>query len=127
MATVAYRWRLWRTREARHVVRSRWLWRVGPERRARAERALREEPKVARDLVRILGSDADLGEHFVLGFTARPEPASPTKRISDGFAAMALRCGQLRTEELSRRRLELERSARSLALGPAQAANAGSE
>lgn len=127
MARIAQRWRLWRTREARYVVRSRWLWRVGPERRARAERALLEEPGVAVDLVRILGCDEDLGEHFVLGFTARPEPASPNKRISDGFAAMALRCGQLRMEELSRRLLRLERSARSLALGAAQAADDGSE
>lgn len=122
MANVARAWRLWRTHEARCIVRSRWLWRVAPERRARAERALRAEPGLAAQLVRILCCDEDLGEHFVIGFTARADPTPPDKRISDGFAAMALRCGQLRTEELSRRRVELEHSARCMALGLAQSA-----
>jgi hypothetical protein len=69
------------------------------------------EPGLAGELTRILGHDEDLDEHFVLGFTARPDPISPQKRLSDGFAAMALRCEQLRAEALLRRRVELERSA----------------
>jgi hypothetical protein len=105
-------WWRWRTRRERFIVRSRWLRRVAAERRARAERALRAEPKLAGELVQILSPDQDLGEHFVLGFTARPDPTSPQKRLGDGFAAMALRSGQLRAEALLRRRLELEHAVR---------------
>ncbi len=97
-------------------MRSRWLRQVTPERRARAERILLAEPKLAVDLLRILNCDEDLGEHFVLGFTAQPDPISSEKRLSDGFAAMALRCEQLRLEALARRRIELERSARRAVL-----------
>lgn len=90
---------------------SHWLSRLTPDRRERAERAMLTEPGLAGELTRILGHDEDLDEHFVLGFTARPDPISPQKRLSDGFAAMALRCEQLRAEALLRRRVELERSA----------------
>jgi len=107
-------WWRWRTRRALLIVRSRWLHRIAAERRARAERALRDEPKLAGELVQILAPDEDLGEHFVMGFTARPDPTSPQKRLGDGFAAMALRCGQLRAETLLRQRLELEHSAKSV-------------
>lgn len=93
-------------------MRSRWLRRIAAERRARAERALRAEPKLAGELMQILAPNQDLGEHFVLGFTARPDPTSPQKRLGDGFAAMALRCGQLRAETLLRQRLELKQGAR---------------
>ncbi len=113
MTRLVQTWWRWRTRRARLIVRSRWLRRIAVERRARAERALREEPKLAGELVQILAPNEDLGEHFVMGFTARPDPTSPQKRLGDGFAAMALRCGQLRAETLLRRRLELEHSART--------------
>lgn len=106
-------WWRWRTRRDRLLLRSRWLRRIATERRARAERALHAEPKLAGELVRILAPDEDLGEHFVLGFTSRPDPTPPQNRLGDGFAAMALRCGQLRAETLTRQRLELEHSARS--------------
>lgn len=112
MTNMARAWWRWRTRRERLIVRSRWLWRIAAERRARAERALRTEPKLAGELVQILAPDEDLGEHFVLGFTARPDPTSPQTRLGDGFAAMALRSGQLRTETLLRRRLELEHAAK---------------
>ncbi|HEY8082001.1 MAG TPA: hypothetical protein VIE64_00415 [Solirubrobacterales bacterium] len=116
LTRIARAWRRWRTREERFIVRSRWLRQVTPERRARAERILLAEPKLAVDLLRILNCDEDLGEHFVLGFTAQPDPISSEKRLSDGFAAMALRCEQLRLEALARRRIELERSARRAVL-----------
>jgi hypothetical protein len=74
------------------------------------------EPVVAIELARILGHHEDLDEHFVLGFTARPDPISPHKRLSDGFAAMALRCGQLRMEAHLRQLSELERSAEKTVL-----------
>jgi hypothetical protein len=116
LTNIARAWRHWRTREERSIVRSRWLRKAAPERRVRAERALLAEPGLAVDLVRILSCDEDLGEHFVLGFTAQPDPISSEKRLSDGFAAMALRCEQLRLEALARRRVELERSARKAVL-----------
>lgn len=118
MATtsIARVWWRWRTREARFVVRSRWLSQIAPERQVRVEQALLEEPKLAHDLERILSCNKDLGDHFVLGFTARPDPISPEERLSDGFAAMALRCEQLRLEALSRRRVELESSAKQAVL-----------
>lgn len=111
MTGLARVWWRWRTRRERLIVRSRWLWRVAAERRARAERALLAEPKLAGELVQILAPDEDLGEHFVLGFTARPDPISPQERLGDGFAAMALRSGQLRAETLLRRRLAMEDAA----------------
>jgi hypothetical protein len=99
------------TRDERQSVQSKWFWRLTPDRRLRAERAMRIEPALAGELARILGYDEDLDEHFVLGFTAQPDPISPQKRLSDGFAAMALRCEQLRAEAFLRRRMQLERSA----------------
>jgi hypothetical protein len=116
LTSIARAWRHWQAREARSIVRSRWLCHVAPERRARAERALLAEPGLAVDLARILSCDEDLGEHFVLGFTAQPDPISSEKRLSDGFAAMALRCEQLRLEALARRRVELEQSAKRAVL-----------
>jgi hypothetical protein len=103
--------RHWQSGDERRMVHSHWLWRLTPDRRERADRAMLAEPGLADELTRILGHDEDLDEHFVLGFTARPDPISPQKRLSDGFAAMALRCEQLRAEALLRRRIELERSA----------------
>ena len=104
-----------RAREERRLVHSKWLWRLTPDRRERAERAMLAEPALAGELSRILGFDEDLDEHFVLGFTSQPDPISPHKRLSDGFAAMALRCQQLRAEAHLRRRVELERSAEEAA------------
>ncbi len=112
MGSILQTWRRQQTSEERTLVHSRWLWRLTPDRRVRAEQAMRAEPGLAGELIRILGHHEDLDEHFVLGFTARPDPISPQKRLSDGFAAMALRCEQLRAEALLRRRLELERSAK---------------
>jgi hypothetical protein len=111
MTSILHIWRRWRTREERRVVHSRWLWRLTPDLRERANRAMLAEPALAGELTRILGHDESLDEHFVLGFTAQADPISPQKRLSDGFAAMALRCEQLRAEAFMRRRVELERSA----------------
>lgn len=101
-----------RTRREHQAVRSRWLSPISPELRMRAERALLVEPHLAGELVRILGNDEELDKHFILGFTARPDPISPQQRLADGFAAMALRCEQIRAHTLLRRRFEFERSAR---------------
>jgi hypothetical protein len=111
MTSIFQTWRRLQTRDERRSVHSRWFWRLTPDRRLRAERAMLTEPALAGELARILGYDEDLDEHFVLGFTAQPDPISPQKRLSDGFAAMALRCEQLRAEAFLRRRVQLERSA----------------
>lgn len=111
MTRITRTWRWWRVREERRAVHSRWLGNVAAERRLRAERAMRTTPALAGELLRILGHHDDLDEHFVLGFTARPDPIDPGERLSDGFAAMALRCEQLRAEAHFRQRLALERSA----------------
>lgn len=79
---------------------------------------MRAAPPLAGELLRILGHHEDLDEHFVLGFTARPDPIAPDERLSDGFAAMALRCEQLRAEANFRRRLALEHSAHRAASRP---------
>lgn len=105
-------WQRMRTRQERLAVHSRWLFPIPAERRGRAERALLTEPALAGELTRILGNDEELDKHFILGFTARPDPISPEQRLADGFAAMALRCEQLRAHTLMRQRFEFERSAR---------------
>ena len=111
MTSILHNWRRWRTREERRVVHSRWLSQLTPERRERAHRAMLADLALAGELTRILGHDESLDEHFVLGFTAQADPISPQERLSHGFAAMALRCEQLRAEAFLRRRVELKRSA----------------
>jgi hypothetical protein len=111
MISIFQTWQRLQTRDERQSLQSQWFWRLTPDRRLRAERAMHVEPALAGELARILGYDEDLDEHFVLGFTAQPDPISPQKRLSDGFAAMALRCEQLRAEAFLRRRVQLERSA----------------
>ena len=78
MISIFQTWQRLQTRDERQSLQSQWFWRLTPDRRLRAERAMHVEPALA-------------GEHFVLGFTAQPDPISPQKRLSDGFAAMALR------------------------------------
>lgn len=112
ISAVRRAWQLLRTRQERFLVRSKWLCRVAAERRGRAERALATEPQLAAELMRILGNDDELDNHFILGFTARADPISPQQRLADGFAAMALRCEQIRAHTLTRQRFEFERSAR---------------
>jgi hypothetical protein len=112
MSGVRRAWERLQTRQERLAVRLRWLRPIPPEQRMRVERALLADPQLAGELVRILGNDEELDKHFILGFTARPDPISPQQRLADGFAAMALRCEQLRAHTLLRQRVEFERSAR---------------